>query len=178
MTAHLLPRRRLLAIAMAAAGSTIGTASPGLAHRAKSVLTLVRWNAGAGLLEVDHALHAHDGEMALNRIVKVATPDLSQVRDQARLALYTEARFTLTPPDAASLTLRLIGAELAGDDLHVYQDVSLPAPPARLRVRNTILRDVFRTQVNQVNFDMGGGDPSRIRTLTFIGADTDKDVIF
>lgn len=178
MTAPLLPRRHLLAAAGAAATAAMGTAVPVLAHRAKSVLTLVRWNGGAGLLEVDHALHAHDGEMALNRIMKVATPDLSQVKDQARLALYTEARFTLTPPDAEALALRLVGAELAGDNLHVFQDVPLPAPPARLRVRNAILRDVFRTQVNQVNFDMDGGDPARIRTLTFIGADADKDVVF
>jgi hypothetical protein len=148
------------------------------AHRAKSVLTLVRWNRAAGLLEIDHALHAHDGEVALNQIERVATPDLTQVKDQARLVLYTAARFTLTPPDAGPLALKMVGAELVRDYLHVYQEASLTQKPPRLTVHDGILRDVFRTQVNQVNFDMADGDPDHIRTVTFIGGDGDKDVVF
>lgn len=146
------------------------------AHRAKAALTLVRLNRTSGILEVEHTLHAHDAEMALNQIAKLPTPDLSQLEDRARLALYVEARFALTPPGGPSLTLKLLGAELDGEEVRVYQEIALATPPTRLSVRNMILRDVFPVQINQVNFDLHG-DPARIRTLIFLGGDGEKDVV-
>lgn len=176
MTGPLLGRRRLLALVGAGVG--LGLAPAALAHRAKSIMTLVTWNQAKGLLEIDHALHAHDAEVALNKIEGVSIPDLTQVRDQAQLAIYCEPRFTLTPPGAKPMPLKLVGAELVRDYVHVYQEGPLTAKPARLTVHNQLLRDVFPTQVNQVNFDMEGGDPDHIRTVTFIGNDGDKDVVF
>lgn len=172
-----MDRRRVLALAGAGLMG-LGLAPAVLAHRAKSIMTLVTWNQAKGLLEIDHALHAHDAEVALNKIEGVPLPDLTQIRDQAQLALYCESRFTLTPPGAPPLPLKLVGAELVRDYVHVYQEVAMAAKPARLTVHNQMLRDVFDTQVNQVNFDMAGGDPDQIRTATFIGNDGDKDVVF
>ncbi|MFV3130325.1 DUF6702 family protein [Niveispirillum sp. KHB5.9] len=163
-------RRRLLVLA--GAGLLAG---PAFAHRARSALTLVTWNKAAGLLEIDHSLHGHDAEMALDQIEHVAGPDLSLLEHRARLALYVEARFALSVPGAGPLALKLLGAEQEGDNVHLYQEIALPAPPARLGVRNNILRDLFAVQINQVNFDMSG-DPDRIRTLSFLGGDGEKEV--
>lgn len=148
------------------------------AHRAKSALTLVRWDAATGVLEVEHRLHAHDAEVALNQRTGVATPDVTQVADRARLALYCEERFTLTGRDGTVIALKTLGAELIRDYVHIYQEGRLTDRPARISVRNTILRDVFKTQVNQVNFDMEGGDPAHIRTLTFTGNDGLEEAVF
>lgn len=169
-----LNRRRLLVLA-GAAGLLAGLALPARAHRAKAALTLITWNKAAGLLEVDHSLHAHDAEIALAQVGGVSAPDLSRLEDQARLALYVEGRFALTIPGGPPLALKLLGAEPDGDNIHIYQEVPLTAAPARLRVRNMILRDVFPVQINQVNIDMGGG-PDHIRTLTFLGGDGEKEV--
>lgn len=166
-------RRRFLALAGAGLAALT---TPAQAHRAKSALTLVRWNRPAGMLEVEHGLHAHDAEIALNQIGKLATPDLSQLSDRAQLALYVEARFALSPPGGVGLPLKLLGAELDGENVRVYQEVGLAVLPDRLSVRNRILRDVFPVQINQVNFDLYG-DPGRIRTLTFLGGDGEKDVV-
>lgn len=174
MTAALIGRRRVLALA--GMGMVMGVAPTARAHRAKAALTLVRLNRAGGVLEVEHTLHAHDAEMALNQIVKMPTPDLSQLEDRARLALYVEARFALTLPDGPSLALKLLGAELDGEEVRVYQEIALATPPDRLSVRNMILRDVFPVQINQVNFDLYG-DPARMRSLTFLGGDGEKDVV-
>lgn len=173
----MIARRHLLA-GTALAGAVTLVAPLAWAHRAKAALTLVRWNAGTSSLEVEHRLHAHDAELALNQKEGIATPDLSQVRDRARLALYVEPRFALTDLDAQPVPLTLIGAELVADYVHVYQEAALPAVPAGFSVRNDILRDVFRTQLNQVNFDMRGGDPAFIRTVTFTGEDQSETVRF
>lgn len=173
MTLNRIGRRRVLALA--GAGLLAGTL-PAAAHRAKSALTLVTWNKAAGLLAVDHSLHAHDAEIALAQVGEGGAPDLSRLEDQARLALYVEPRFTLTIPGGPPLPLKLLGAEPEGDNIHVYQEVPLMAAPARLLVRNMILRDIFPVQINQVNVDTGRG-PESIRTLTFLGGDGEKEVV-
>lgn len=174
MTSAKRGRRRFLALA--GAGLLLGVVPLARAHRAKAALTLVRFNRAKGLMEVEHTLHAHDAEMALNQIAKLPTPDLSQLEDRARLSLYVEARFALTPPGGPALALKLLGAELDGEEVRVYQEMAMTAPPDKLSVRNMILRDVFPVQINQVNFDLYG-DPARIRTLTFLGGDGEKEVV-
>lgn len=174
MRAGTIGRRQLLALA--GLGLAAGLVPAVRAHQAKAALTLVRLNRAAGMLEVEHALHAHDAEVALNLLEQVATPDLSQLEDRARLTLYVEARFALTLPGGGALALKAVGAELDGDEVRVYQEVPMTAPPDRLGVRNMILRDAFAIQINQVNFDLYG-DPARVRTLTFLGGDGEKNVV-
>lgn len=173
----MITRRHILAGA-AFTGAVTLVAPLAWAHRAKAALTLVRWNARTGSLEVEHRLHAHDAELALNQRAGVATPDLSQTKDRARLALYVEPRFALSDLEGQPVPLTLIGAELEADYVHIYQEAVLPVAPAGFGVRNDILRDVFRTQLNQVNFDMRGGDPAFIRTVTFTGEDREETVRF
>lgn len=171
----MIARRTLLGAGLA--GLALAS-PPAIAHRAKAALTLVRWNAGTHLLELEHRLHAHDAEIALNRQADIASPDLSQLAQRARLALYVEARFALTLPDGTPLALKTLGAELDADNVLVFQEAAMATPPMALTVRNDILRDIFRTQVNQVNFDVKGGDPAFIRTVTFSGEDREEMVRF
>lgn len=173
----MITRRHVLA-GIAVTGAAALVTPLAWAHRAKAALTLVRWNARTSSLEVEHRLHAHDAELALNQKAGVATPDLSQTKDRARLALYVEPRFALTDLEGQPVPLTLIGAELVADYVHVYQESALAVVPAGFNVRNDILRDVFRTQLNQVNFDMRGGDPAFIRTVTFTGEDREETVRF
>jgi hypothetical protein len=56
----------------------------------------------------------------------------------------------------------LIGAELDGDFVLVYQEYSGDLP-ADIAVRDEILRDVFPLQVNHVNI----ATDSQVRSLTF-----------
>lgn len=171
----MIARRLLLGAGLA---GLVLAPRPAAAHRAKAALTLVRWNARTRLLELEHRLHAHDAELALNRQADVASPDLSRLEQRARLALYVEARFALLLPDGVPLALTTLGAELDADNVLVFQEAAMTDPPSALTVRNDILRDVFRTQVNQVNFDLKGGDPAFIRTVTFSGEDREEMVRF
>lgn len=66
----------------------------------------------------------------------------------------------------APLALRLIGAEVDGEFVLVYQEFTEELP-ARFAVRNDILRDVFPEQINHVNIAMGG----EVHSLTFRGDD-------
>ncbi|ACI97723.1 DUF6702 family protein [Rhodospirillum centenum] len=169
----MLARRRLLSLALAGLGlaGVAGAPGPVLAHRAKAALTTIAWNPRSGTLEVVHRLHAHDAEIALNRVEKVAAPDLADLKTRAILALYVEKNFALADAAGAPLALTLVGAEVEMDHVYVYQELALPAPPAELAVRDTIMLDVFSDQLNQVNIDFSADGTGGVRTLMFRGTD-------
>jgi hypothetical protein len=150
--------------------AAIAAAPPALAHRSKTVLTTVEWNARSGAIEVIHRMHPHDAEMALAALGGGGQPDLTEVRDQARLLIYVEDRFSLAGRSGL-IPLSAVGVEAAGvDDLLVYRESRQPAPADELLVEDRLFRDVFDEQTNLVNVRMS----KRVRTLIFAGRDGPK----
>lgn len=141
-----------------------------VADRQPGSLSTVKKSASTGNVEVIHRLHNHDAELGIMAARDDRSLSLDQLLGRAQLALYVEERFLLaTIVDGeigAPLDLQLIGAELEGEYVLVYQEYSGPLP-AELAVRNDILRDVFPEQINHVNIALGGN----VRSLTF----KDKD---
>jgi hypothetical protein len=137
-----------------------------LADRQPLGLTTIKRNPTSGAIEVIHRLHNHDAELGLNRVLGERVASLDTLEGRARFALYVESRFTVatTSDDGvgAPLALELIGAELDGQDILVYQEFTGEFP-AVIAVRNDVLRDVFPEQVNLVNVAVDGD----IRSLTF-----------
>ncbi|ANO49975.1 DUF6702 family protein [Woeseia oceani] len=138
---------------------------PAGAHRAPGSLSTIDFNAATGMLEIVHRLHLHDAEIGVAAVLDDPRFSLSQLESRARAALYVEERFQIMSDDAV-IGLRLVGAEIAGDYLMVYQERNGPLP-AKIRVRNDILRDAFEGQINQVNIASG----TTVRTLTFANDD-------
>jgi hypothetical protein len=95
---------------------------------------------------------------------------LENLVGRAQLALYVEGRFSIASQDAGGvrsrLPLGLVGAELDGEFVLVYQEFAGELP-AKVAIRNDILRDVFPEQVNHVNIATGG----EVRSATFSGDD-------
>lgn len=150
-------RRGIAALAVALA------ALPTAAHRAPGSLSTVEWNPASGRTEIIHRLHSHDAELGVGQAVGIPALSVLTLEGRAHVALYVEERF-LVEADSGRLELELVGAELAGDYLLVYQEWD-GRLPARLRLRDDILRDSFPDQVNQVNID----DDGAVRTLVFDG---------
>lgn len=159
-----LSRRLVLVTGLAAALAPVAAA-----HRSKTVLTTVEWNARTSSLEVIHRLHPHDAEVALASERAGAVVDLGDVKEQARLLLYVDTRFVLSR-DSRSITLEPVGVELSLEEALVYREAKLSAPPGELLVDDRVFRDVFDDQTNLVNVTMGRG----VRTLMFAGRDGPK----
>lgn len=143
-----------------------------IAHRVPEGLTTISYNPNTGMTDIVHRLHVHDAELGLAEIMQDAQLTLDSLEMQARFALYVERQFQLV--DKASnktLDLILVGAELEGDYILVYQE-SAQALPFWLSVRNDVLREVFPDQVNKVNISIGSG----LRTLMFSGTDEWKEL--
>ena len=152
------------------AGGLALLAGPALAHRLARSETEIRI-ADDGAVRVIHTLHLQDAQDALYRAGIIDAPDLGSLRNRARLALYTEERFALSV-DGTAAPLELIGAEIEGDSVFVYQEGRLG--PGALTVRNGVLRDLLARQINSVNVMRAG----RTVTLEFRGDDGVKAVAF
>ena len=136
------------------------------AHRMPGSLSTIKANPNTGGVEVIHRLHNHDAEIGIITILNDRSFSLEQLLGRAQLALYVEERFLLAAVDngsiGAPLELELIGAELDGEFVLVYQELNGELPN-EIAVRDDILRDVFPDQVNHVNIAIGG----EVRSLTF-----------
>ncbi|MBT4519491.1 MAG: hypothetical protein HOC23_05750 [Halieaceae bacterium] len=142
------------------------------AHRAPGSLTTIAWNATSGYTEIVHRLHSHDIERGLASILGIAEFSIMDVKARARAALYVEQHFQVEK-DSRDLRPILVGAELVGQYLFVYQELQQRLQ-GEMRIRNDILRDLYPAQLNQVNID----DDGVVRTLFFSGNKGWLDVEF
>jgi len=101
---------------------------------------------------------------------------LENLVGRAQLALYVEERFFIARLSdgraGEKLALELVGAELDGEFVLVYQQFTGDFP-AGFAIRDDILRDVFPEQVNHVNVATGG----EVRSVTFSGDDEWRTLI-
>ncbi len=138
------------------------------AHRQPVGLTTIERNNATGSIEIVHRFHRHDAELALAAITRQPDILLMDIESQARFALYIAEQFAVAAHQGGpELKLHLVGAELDGDYIVVYQEYA-GALPANFAVRDDCLRGIYPDQVNHVNIRLGDDK----RTLTFANDDS------
>ncbi len=149
-----LPRRRVVAALAAGVGAMAigGWSRRAWAHRSHVSLTRVLANPRAGTWEFLHSIHIHDAIVALPKWLPGEEPNPASDRARARIALEVERRFTWTGPDGGPLSPTMVGAELSGDDVVVYQELPAPRAGGDYTVACGLLHEVFADQQNVVQF--------------------------
>ncbi len=136
------------------------------AHRMPGSISTVKRSASGDTIEIIHRLHTHDAELGIAATLGKRNISLDTLVDRAQLALYVEERFAIAEivgqKIGSKLALELVGAETDGEFVLVYQEF-VGKLPARLAIRDDILRDVFPEQINHVNVATGG----EVRSVTF-----------
>jgi len=131
----------------------MGWVSSVMAHRAPGSLTTIKWNEESGRTEVIHRLHTHDAELGVGEFRDIPDLSVEDVEGRAHIALYVEKHFHIKS-DEKALPLELVGAELSGNYILVYQEFPDRLPQSIL-IHDSILRETFPTQMNQVNIEDG-----------------------
>ncbi len=145
----------LLALVLAPLGA--GTA---LAHQQKFAITTIAANPRTGMIEIAHQVPVHDAEHALTvqrtGNADIHNPDIiGSAESREAFARYVARRFLLQVNGEVVIP-DLVGSEIDGGSLWVYQEIPIPAAGAvQLRVNSQILTDVWARQENRVN--VGGG---------------------
>lgn len=145
---------------------TLPLAAPVAAHQQKITLSSVSHNARTGLLEVVHRVPLHDAEHALEAQGVRAPNIVNDLESRRAVAAYVAERFSLTH-DGKMVALTLLGTEIEGGRLIVYQEAPSPGPGAQLAINSQILTDVFERQENRVNLGTG----TKVATLVFTSGD-------
>ena len=156
--------------AVIVATTALCVAALSFAHRMPGSISTVKRSASGDTIEIIHRLHTHDAELGVAASLGKRNTSLETLVDRAQLALYVEKRFHIAEYSngkiGKKLPLELIGAEMDGEFVLVYQEFTGDLP-AEIAIRDDILRDVFPGQVNHVNVATGG----EVRSVTFSGAD-------
>lgn len=134
------------------------------AHQMRVAMTTVLFNDRTERLEVMHRFFLHDAEHVVTDLAGRGADLFASAEDRQRFAVYVHERFTLAEGEGGKLPLALIGSEIEGDSLWVYQAANYPARPLTgLTVDQRALCDVWPDQVDTVNVERAG----RVHTLTF-----------
>jgi hypothetical protein len=150
-------RRLLLPVLLAVLAAT----GPAGAHEIRIALTTVEPNPRSGLVEVMHRFWVHDAEHATQLLGGMTGDIVDDVALQRLFSRYVAQRFTLADADREPLALELVGAEVDGDFLWVYEQMPIDRFDAIRAVAHSSLQDVWTDQVNQVNVRRGDA----VRTL-------------
>ena len=137
------------------------------AHREPGILTTIEWNNSIERTEIIHRIHTHDAELGVAMVDNLPLLSVGNTEGMARIALYVENHFSILSEES-SLDIELVGAELIGDYIFVYQEWIDPLS-TNIFIKNEILREIYPLQINQVNIISEGN----IRTLTF----TEKEIV-
>ena len=167
----MLTRRKTLHIM---SGAALGAALPtyAFAHKQKTTLSTVEWNEDDGMLYVIHSYHLHDAESALAAKGIISKPDLTSLRARARLALYTQDKFSLFA-NGQDIELEILGAETEGRTIYVYQEARLDKAPMELIVSASMLREIIPGQLNNVDVTL----TQTLRSVQFKDGDGPKKVL-
>lgn len=148
-------------------------ADKALAHRELLTTTEIEWSNSSQTLDITHIFHIHHAEKTLQEMGVIPDRDLQNLKNQARLAIYTEDNFSLKTASGAELKLSSIGAETDGANVYVYQECPTPKPPESLLVSCAFLRPAIASQINEIHLNIH----NRISTIRMSGRQTQKLLI-
>lgn len=138
-----------------------------LAHDAPRVETEVKLSQ-SGELDITHVLQLSAAQRLLFKAGVIDKNDMTGLRARAQAALYSAERFELRA-DGNTVPLDILGAEVAGGHLYIYQTGKLQAVPESWSAQNSILRDLSPRFDNVINVPTADG----IRTIVFTGLELD-----
>jgi len=142
---------------------TILMAVPASSHQLQAAISSVTFIPRNNTIEVIHRFYSHDAEHALSLLTGHHVDILQDKEAQHAFGRYVSEHFQLSGQDGTELPLSLVGVELEGDFIWVYQETPIPGQLSELSISNSALLDVTPGQVNTVNVECGG----ELDTLVF-----------
>ena len=130
------------------------------AHQLKEALTTVEVNERTGLVEVIHRFWLHDAEHALGNLGGLTGDLRREVPLQAAFARYVARQFVLADADREPIALDLLGVELEGSYIWVYQEMDAARFGDIAFVGHGSMQEVWSDQLNQVNVKRPSGTRS------------------
>lgn len=156
----MLPRRAALLAGLLLAGLAATIPQYGAAHQLKEALTTIEVNERSGFVEVIHRFWLHDAEHALGSLGGLTGDLRRELPLQQAFARYVSRNFVLADSEGERLELDLLGVELEGSYIWVYQELEAERFGDIAFVGHRTMQDVWSEQLNQVNVKHPSGTRS------------------
>ena len=141
-----------------------------VAHQKKEAITRVIFNERTASIEIIHRFSIHDAEHAAKQLFGKSSDLIDDEASQKQFADYVTQQFNMSSLNAKSLPLTMVGFEVDGRFIWIYQETSLTTSIAAklkgLSIINNALREVWTEQVNLLNIERS----KKIHTLVFRGS--------
>lgn len=137
----------------------------GMLHDYFITVARAKYNAKSAQLEVGLKVFTDDLEKTLEKLVgepvKLSNPKAREAAEEP-LSVYLQQRFVVM--QGATLMEQLfLGIETNPDETWLYFEVDMPASGA-FSVKNTVLFDIFPSQVNILHLNVNGQEQSHYFT--------------
>jgi hypothetical protein len=120
-------------------------------------LSEVEFKPVKGTVELSHKIFIDDLEDAIEKAYQVKTYlDTPKESSEAGhlIKKYVEERFRLMA-DGKEVTFRFLGYEYEKDAVWIYREGQYSGSPGKVRIRNSILLELFADQVNFIHVKQG-----------------------
>ena len=131
------------------------------AHQQKAALTTLRYNPRSNEVEIAHRFALHDAEHAAPEVTGGDAILRTDTARQWAFARYVHGAFRLTDHSGAELAKDLVGVEVDGSLLWIYETLPGEAGPRIAHIRHDALLALWPSQENWVNVV----DADGVRTL-------------
>jgi hypothetical protein len=152
--------RRPLLRALSAGALLLALAGSPAAHQLKEALTTVEVNERSGLVEVVHRFWIHDAEHAVTRLGGLSGDIRTDPALQQAFGRYVARAFVLADAEGAPLELSLLGTEVDGPFIWVYEEMDADRFADIAFVAHGSMQEVWSDQLNQVNVKRPSGTRS------------------
>ena len=154
--------RLLAALATALLLFPLAGAAPAL-HAYHATLTELRYNAAKKQLELSVKIFTDDFEKAisLGQPARVNLTDAGP-RPLALSTAYIQRTLQVSTVAGAPLPVQVLGMQADKEGYWFYCKVPLPGPVPGVKLRQTMMLDVFGDEVNIVNIEAGGKKQSTL----------------
>ncbi|MEO9599786.1 DUF6702 family protein [Parasphingorhabdus sp.] len=144
-------------------------AVPTMAHQQKIAISTISHNPLTNLLEVVHRVPLHDAEHALKSRGAKASDIVTDIETRRMFARYVGDRFSISR-EVGAVDLLLLGSEIEGGYIYIYQEAASPGPGEELLIFSGIMTDIWSRQESRVNIGLG----PNVDTLIFQPGDQPK----
>ena len=152
--------------------ATIFLAAPVRAHQLQVAISTVKFITRNNTIEIIHRFYSHDVEHALSSLTGHRVDIFQDEEARQAFGEYVSEHFQLSGQGETELPLSLVGVELEGDFIWVYQETPIPGQLSELTISDSALLGVTPGQVNTVNVECNG----ELNTLVFSEKSTTAEV--
>jgi len=170
-----LSKRQFLVVSAAGMSAAFFPFMPAMAHRAARTETDIKIYED-GRIDIIHLMHTDDTKRALFTGGIINKPDILGLKARAQVALYVAETFAMFSEDAP-IELELIGAEIEGPNVYIYQQGKVDSSVDTLSIDAAMLREFIDNQTNSVNIKFKTESGPQTHSLDFTGRDGRKNIL-